>query len=49
MKANTVRYDVSTLDFGMTLKGPVYIMQGALTEAFGKLPKKIRITIEEVE
>ena len=49
VKTNTVKYEVSDADFGATLKGPVYVTQAALRHIFGKLPKRIRITIEEVE
>ena len=48
-KTNTVKYEVSTLDFGKTLKGPVYLMQEALEREFGYLPEKVRITVEEVK
>jgi hypothetical protein len=48
-KRNTVRYDVSDEDFGKTVKGPVYLSKLALSIAFGRLPKKIRIIVEEVE
>lgn len=49
MKANTVKYEVHGTDFGVTLKGPVYLMQTKLLDTFGHLPKRIRITVEEVE
>ena len=48
-KANTVRYDVDPSAFGVVLKGPVYVMKKELLEAFGKLPKSIRIIITEAE
>lgn len=48
-KVNTIKYEVGIADFGVTLKGPVYVMQSALEAAFGYEPKRIRLIIEEVE
>lgn len=48
-KRNTVRFDVSEEEFGKMVKGPVYLSKITLTAAFGHLPKKIRLIVEEVE
>lgn len=49
MKTNTVKYEVGIAAFGQVIKSPVYVTQEALREAFGNLPEKIRITIEEAQ
>lgn len=44
---NTGRYDVSDEEFGVKLKSGVYLVTKALLEAFGDMPRRIRITVEE--
>jgi hypothetical protein len=43
----TVKYDVPEEEFGKVLKCSIYLTHEALLNAFGHLPKKIRIMVVE--